>query len=58
MVPLLYSLIKNKVSRLTVVSRETKEEAASITLMDLRLTHEYYTGTRVVKIKNAITKKP
>ena len=43
-----------------VMSCEAKEEAASITPTDSRLTHtrEYFTGTRVVKIKNTITKEP
>ena len=44
------------VSRLTVVSREAKEEAAPDGLETH--TREYYTGTRVVKIENAITKEP
>ena len=53
---LLYML---RISRLTVVSRKAKEEAASGAPDELE-THarEYYTATRVVKIENAITKKP
>ena len=47
-------------SRLTVVSREAKEEAASGAPTDSRLTRmsNNYTATRVVKFENAITKKP
>ena len=38
-------------SRLMVVSREAKEEAATGTLTDSRLTHEYFTGIRALKSK-------
>ena len=47
-----------KRSRLTTVSHDAKEEAASGAPTNSRLTHEYFTGTRVVKIKNTITKEP
>ena len=46
------------ISRLTVVSHEAKEEAARGSLTDSRLARECITGTRVVKIKNVITKEP
>ena len=47
------------ISRLTVVSREVKEETASSAPHGLKAhTCEYFTGTRVVKIENAITEEP
>ena len=45
-------------SRIMVVRHEAKEKAISGTLIDLRLTCEYFTGTRALKIKYAITKEP
>ena len=43
-----------------VVSREAKEEAASVNPTDLRLIHMsiLQVRTRVMKIENAITKGP
>ena len=46
----------NHISRLTVVSREAKEEVPYDGI--LMNACEYFTRTNLVKIKNAITDKP
>ena len=53
---LYYRRRRGDILRLTVVSHEAKEEAATDRLATHA--HEYFTGTDALKIENAITREP